>query len=81
MIIKYILNTCDEEGIMCEGEISLFYKDDVIVYHHDYSDGALEFDSFESLLKVFGIDLTFESINPTKKQIKEANKYLSENGY
>lgn len=81
MKIQYVSNTCDVDGIKCDGEIGIFYNDGKIVHHHDYSDGALEMDSFESLLESLKVELTFESIEPTRQQIKEINKYLSENGY
>lgn len=80
MKIQYISNCIDADGIKYEGEIAVFFKDGKVVHHHDYSDGALEISYVESLLKSLGIDLEFEDISPTKKQVKEVNQYFKDQG-
>lgn len=81
MKIQYISNTCDLDGIDECGEIMLVFKDGQIVHHHDYSDGALETDYVEALMKSLGVEIEFESIKPDKKQLKSIKTYLKEHGY
>ena len=78
MKIKYI-PACHDK-IKTEGEIDIFFNDnDEVVTHHDLSDGSLELDYFSDIMKAYGVEIEFVSIEkPTKKQIKAANKYLKE---
>ena len=76
MKIQYINNTCDVDGLSGYGEIMILLKDGIPVSHIDGSDTVIEVDSLPTLLKPFGIDLEFESIEPTKKQVKIIKEYL-----
>lgn len=81
MKIQYVGNTCDVDGIEAGGEILIIFKDGKIVHHHDYSDGSMELDYFESLLESIDVDVKFESIEPTEEQITQINEYLEKQGY
>lgn len=78
MKIEYVGNTCDIDGLTGFGEICVILKDGKPITHHDYSDGALEFDDFVSILRPFDIELDFVSVEPDKKLLKLVKEYLIE---
>jgi len=79
MIIEYIPNTCDINGIDQFGEIMVVLRNGEPCEHWDYSDGAIEFDAVELFLKLAGCDVELKAVNkPSKKLIKLVKTYLEE---
>ncbi len=79
MKIQFIQNTYDVEGIKVGGEYLIILKDGEPVHHLDGVRDCIEVEFIPDILKPFGIDLEFESIDPDEALIKKVNKYLKKN--
>lgn len=82
MVIEYIPNTCDVNGLDHVGEVMVVLRHGIPSAHWDLSDGNVDLDAVKFFTDMCAVELELKPITkPSKKLVKLIAEYLTANGY